>query len=522
MAKPIAGTQGGDTLYGTAGNDKLLGHGGDDTFDLTQSTGNDTVDGQGGSDAALFSGRFEDYVVTFKDTGNLKTTVAGHGLNADLKDVETLLFDNATYDVTTHTAQITTVSIANAANATEGAANSSLNFTLTRTGDLSHGLDVKYALDGTATAGVDYAAPAAYTVHFDAGSATAVLSLTVNDDTAVEPTETVGVQLLADSHYNFAPGAQITASGSIIDNDVVASPLLHISNASATEGGNLIFHVSIDAPTDHDITFQAFTDTGTHSATPGGPNVFFGNATAGNLPGGDYDGFTATTYTILAGHTSVDVSVHARTDFLNEGDETMSLRLQNATGATIQAGVGTGRAIGTIIDVPPVPVTHVSFYADPNTITEGNDLTYHFHRDVATNALDVHYWMGTFTAGGATPGTDFTADEVNFTFVPAVPGSPDFEASQNHWADPSMIVHFAAGQSDATLVLHTVADHVPEGLGTESFTVQFDFAANGPNVQYDGAASAAAYATAGGNKPNTGQYRAYFRPGVSLHSRIPE
>src|SRR6185437_6846167 len=114
MSKPIQGTQTGDTLYGTAGNDKLLGHDGNDIFDLTFSAGSDTVDGQGGLDLAIFAGRFEDYTISFKDTGNLKTTVAGDGLTAALKDVETLQFDNATYDVQTHTAAITTVSISDA------------------------------------------------------------------------------------------------------------------------------------------------------------------------------------------------------------------------------------------------------------------------------------------------------------------------------------------------------------------------------------------------------------------------
>ena len=486
MAKLIQGTQAGDTLSGTAANDQLLGHNGADIFDLTGSTGSDTVNGQGGMDTAIFAGRIEDYAINVQDTGNLKTTVSGDDLSAELKNVETLLFDNATYDVATHSAQVTTVSIADAVAVNEGAVNAALNFTLTRTGDLSRALDVYYTLDGTATAGSDYVNPSVMTVHFDAGSATAVLSPPVINDTAFEPTETVGVHLVADSHYNFATGAQTSATGSILDNDANPSPLLHISNASAVEGQNLVFHVSIDAPTDHDITFQAFTDTGTHMANPSTPgNIFFGNATAGNLSGGDYDGFMLTTYTIHAGDTSVDISVHARTDLLTEGPETMSLRIQNPTGSTITPGVGTGRGIGTIIDNPPAPVTHVSFYADPvnpsnppgfNQVFEGNDFVFHFHRDVTTTALDVHYLFGGgFPGGTATPGADFTVD------------------------DPSMVVHFAAGQADADLVLHITDDHVAENAGNaEAFTVQFDFAANGPNVQYDGTASSEAYLAAGG------------------------
>jgi hypothetical protein len=496
---PIQGTQSGDLLYGTSADDQLLGHQGDDIYDLTNSTGSDTVNGQNGLDTAIFAGRIEDYLIDSKNTGNLKTAVSGDNLNADLKSVETLIFDNATYNVAARTAQITTVSVSDAVSVIEGST-SQLAFTFSRTGDLSRTLDVKYTLDGTATAGTDYTAPTVYIVHFNAGSSTATLSLAVSDDAAFEGSETVGVHLVADSHYNFAPGAQINATGTILDNDAppAVSPVLHISNASAVEGGNLVFHVSIDAPADHNITFQAFTDTGTHLANPSATTpTFFGNATAGNLPGGDYDGFMPTTYTIFAGETSVDVSVHTRTDMVSEGNETMSLRLQNATGATIQPGVGTGRGVGTIIDDP---VTKISYYADPDNIVEGDDLVFHFHRDVSTEALDLHYWMGTFPAGGATPGTDFTADGVNFTFVPGIPGSPDFQASMDHWADPSMIVHFDAGQTDAMLVLHTVEDDIAEMFG-EAFTVQLDSAANGNHVQFDPIASQAAYLAAGGLNP---------------------
>ena len=163
MATPDQGTQTGDTLSGTTGNDKLLGHNGDDIFDFTNIGGNDTANGQGGMDTAVFDGRYEDYVISLKDTGNLKTTVSGGTSTVELKNVETLLFDNATYDVRTRAVQITTVSVSDATAVSEGAADPHLNFTFTRTGDLSRELDVAYTLDGTAVAGSDYTAPAVTT-----------------------------------------------------------------------------------------------------------------------------------------------------------------------------------------------------------------------------------------------------------------------------------------------------------------------------------------------------------------------
>ena len=95
-------------------------------------------------------------------------------------------------------------------------------------------------------------------------------------------------------------------------------------------------------------------------------------------------------------------------------------------------------------------MTHVSFYADPNNasnphdppgfnqVVEGNDFVFHFHRDVTTDALDVHYQFGGVPPT-ATPGTDFTADGA------------------------SMVVHFAANQSDADLTLHIMDDGSVEG-----------------------------------------------------------
>jgi hypothetical protein len=242
-----------------------LGHAGNDIFDFTQSGGFDVADGQGGLDTAIFGGRFQDYLIDTSNTGNLRTSVVGNGESADLKWVETLKFDNATYDVATHTAVITTVSVANAATVKEGDGHS-LEYTFTRTGDLSQALDVYYGVDGTATAGSDFTG-ATGVVHFAANSGSAVLSLAVADDTSVESAESVGIHLLANTHYDF--GAQANATGTILDNDTL--PTLHISNASAVEGGNLVFHVSIDQPTDHNITFLGSTDTGTHSGAPGAP-----------------------------------------------------------------------------------------------------------------------------------------------------------------------------------------------------------------------------------------------------------
>lgn len=92
MAKPSNGSPRSDLLSGTSGDDFLIGHAGDDVFYL--SGGDDVVFGQGGFDAAVFAGQFSDFDIQTDHTGNLRTFVTGIGGNAQLKNVETLLFDN--------------------------------------------------------------------------------------------------------------------------------------------------------------------------------------------------------------------------------------------------------------------------------------------------------------------------------------------------------------------------------------------------------------------------------------------
>lgn len=60
-----------------------------------------TLPTEGGYRHGGVSGRYEDYLVTLKDTGNLKVSVVGLGSDADLKKVETIEFSNGSYNVQT-------------------------------------------------------------------------------------------------------------------------------------------------------------------------------------------------------------------------------------------------------------------------------------------------------------------------------------------------------------------------------------------------------------------------------------
>jgi hypothetical protein len=100
MARPIRGT---NPLVGTSQSDKLQGSSDDDL--IIGGGGNDSINGGSGIDTAVFTGNYADYNFISKPTGNHKITVidtvAGRDGTDDLKSVEWLKFNDATYNVLT-------------------------------------------------------------------------------------------------------------------------------------------------------------------------------------------------------------------------------------------------------------------------------------------------------------------------------------------------------------------------------------------------------------------------------------
>ena len=88
-------------------------------------------------------------------------------------------------------------------NATENSADETLQFTLTRTGNLAAPLTVNYAIDGDASASDYQSLPGSVT--FAADSATATVDVTINTDALFEFDEAVRISLLAGSGYTATP-----------------------------------------------------------------------------------------------------------------------------------------------------------------------------------------------------------------------------------------------------------------------------------------------------------------------------
>ena len=118
-------------------------------------------------------------------------------------------------------------------------------------------------------------------------------------------------------------------------------PVLSVADASADEGGKLSFAVTLDAAAAGEVTVDYATADGSATA------------------GADYTAASGT-LTFAAGETAKTVEVAALADTATEGDETFTLTLSNASGATI----GTASATGTVANVLP-PLT-ASFHGLPD------------------------------------------------------------------------------------------------------------------------------------------------------------
>jgi Calx-beta domain len=164
--------------------------------------------------------------------------------------------------------------------------------------------------DYTQTSGVLTIAP---------GDTSNTILVPVKGDTLDEIDETFDLNLSS------ASGATISDSrgvGRITDDD--PAPTLSITDVSRSEGNvNLGFSVRLSRASGRDVTVNYATANGSAVAP------------------GDYTAASGSV-TIPAGSTSRTVNVGLREDTLDEPNETFTLNLSNASGATISDGSGRG------------------------------------------------------------------------------------------------------------------------------------------------------------------------------------
>jgi hypothetical protein len=307
-----------------------------------------------------------------------------------------------------------------------------------------------YTQDGTAHAtidpgtglpesdfvGIDQANP--QSVRFAAGTTTATVTVGVNGDSKVEPTENFFVVLQAPPGVN--PARVVVPAGTrgtvtIVDDD---GPQISVGDSSVIEGNvgtrSMAFTVYLSGTLDVPVSMQYFTlDT---SVRPIPPAPFIETGTA--VVNKDYLGIPfgqPQTLTIPAGAVTGTITIPIIGDVLQEPNETFDLYLMNPVNSTIARF----HAIGTIIDDDgeTVSVGDVSQVEGNSGLTNFNFLVslaaptpvpvtvdYATSDATATGSIDYRPTSGTLTIpAGATsaviavPVVGDTIQEGNETFI---------------------------------------------------------------------------------------------------------
>ena len=294
-----------------------------------------------------------------------------------------------------------------AASVLEGdAGTSALTFTVTLSAASAEAVTVDYATAAvSAVAGVDYAV-AIGTLSFAPGETEKTITVSVTGDTVEEGDETLALRLSNPQGAVLSGGAALlSVTGTIADDDVSAAPedvpAISIAAARVLEG---------DAGT------SALTFTVTLSAASAeAVTVDYATAGASAVVGVDYAAAIGT-LSFAPGETEKTITVSVTGDTVEEGDETLALRLSNPQGAVLSGGVAILSATGTIADDDGVSEVSVASARVLEGDAGTSDLTFTVTLGAASDrAVTVGYAT---VAASAVAGVDYTPAGGTLNFAP--------------------------------------------------------------------------------------------------------
>ena len=377
------------------------------------------------------------------------------------------------------------VTIANAS-ASEGNA---ITFTVTLDKAVPGGLTVTPSFtDGTATAGVDYAAGAAALAFAGTGGEKKTFSVATieDDDTEDDETFTVTLGVSGTSHE---VSASSTATGTIRDDD---TPYLRLDSPSVKEG---------DAGTTT-MTFTATLDR----ASPATINARYQVLSEGDntaTAGTDYTP-TSGMLTFAPGETSKTVDVSVIGDTEHEGDETLTMKWTTWDGDRVL--LVRYAATGTIEDDDAEQRPYLKL--DSPSVQEGDSATTTLtftarltdengRTKTSARTITAAYQVSSDAGNTATAGTDYTATSGTLTFAPGetektidvtVMGDTDEEGDETltmRWVIPWTNVLLASFTATGTIEdddgapTLTIADASADEGKAIAFTVTLDKAVPG-------------------------------------------
>ncbi|MEZ6127298.1 MAG: Calx-beta domain-containing protein [Planctomycetaceae bacterium] len=259
-----------------------------------------------------------------------------------------------------------------ATNATQDEGNTGttpFTFTVRRTGDLSQALDVDYAVTGSGANAADAAdfggtlpsgtQAGLNPLHFDAGQATAVVTIDVSGDTDFEPDEGFTITL-SNPSLTSAVITNASASGVIVNDEIVSVSLSAAPTSISETGGAATIAATLSDPAPTNITIDLSLS---------------GTATGGGV---DFDD-PPLQIVIPMGGTTGFVTINAVHDLLDEPDETVVVDITNVTGAVEN---GTQQVTVTIQDndAPPNVTLSATQPRLPNRLVESRPSRQHWTR----------------------------------------------------------------------------------------------------------------------------------------------
>ncbi|MGI9251895.1 MAG: Calx-beta domain-containing protein, partial [Pseudohongiellaceae bacterium] len=239
--------------------------------------------------------------------------------------------------------------------------------TVSQTGDF---IDMVSTSGGSAIAvGADSSVQ--YPLTLANGIAVGRLDIALDDDDVTEANGRITATLTSvPAVYALGVGTS-SASATVLDND---GPTLTLADASAQEGQELEFVVTLTGAVENDVSFEYDTSVG--------------NATEND----DYFPFRSVRRaTIPAGQSTLTLRVQTNTDNLDEPDEFMRLFILKASVVNASFGPGSGIndnfATGTIIDIN-APVLLIAA-GTSTAVTEGPGAVAPFVISLSTNSVRV-------------------------------------------------------------------------------------------------------------------------------------
>ena len=233
---------------------------------------------------------------------------------------------------------------------------------------------------GSGTAALHFA----YTVTADDGAVTSVQvpedGLALNGGAIVGPTGLAALLTHAGASRTGTPGA----------------PALSVADASAAEGGTLVFAVTLDRAAAAVVAVDWATGDGTAQA------------------GLDYAEASGT-LTFAPGETAKTVNVAVLEDDEDEGAETMELTLSNAAGAQLADATATGTVSDLTGEQPAISIADDKVQEEPGAV-----LAFAVTLDRASQERVTVDWETLDGGGtvGATAGQDYVAASGMLVFVP--------------------------------------------------------------------------------------------------------